>query len=657
MPAPPPPSKSYLICITDSDLSSDDDDNVDEYTRRRLQHQKYQQQQTHQRQEQEQQQQEEQQQPPQPVFRLLARDSNSYPDGERIRNDNIQSHITSIRTSCDPAAATSATDDEGKTPDESHLRDKTSTPDTFTGAEEDDDENEEVEAGAVVVDPTEEAKVHKDAYGLIPIHTQSQDNPEEQEDDGDEADDDDDENDDDVAASPGPSKGKRNRKRKKNKKRKKKTTNNTNVNNESITAAMGNELTQTTTTNTDKKNTKKERLRIRFGDVSIRNHERCLGVDAVPLDGGWPLGLGSFISSSKEDDNANANSNTSSCTTLSIDEYETAKHERLAQRWKKWHGQVMQPAVIKDQDDADKKEPSQQDQDESVPSVLETRQWDYKQGVKNPLFSLLIEKQRMALLLGEKSLDELFEEKYEKNHNKKKKQQPQQEKKKATTNTTSSPPSKKNKKNHKLSSSSSSSSCHVTTRRSRSGSQNNMQNQERYNDEFSKFEVHHVRNELETLRNFRTQREAHGCTCRKLDVYIPPPNAGKKAAHRRLNVNKVKEELRKRHALPERNCTREELELLLHDLVAQEPCCRDENCPCVKNGIGCQSDTCQCWLASHQHKSSSSSSSSSSHGVDEITPSVIESRCGNKFGMYTVDLQGISMYRKNYLTYCRPVTT
>ena len=183
MPAPPPPSKSYLICITDSDLSSDDDDNVDEYTRRRLQHQQYQEQQTQQRQEQ--QQQEEQQ--PQPVFRLLARDSNSYPDGKRIRNDDIHSHITSIRTSCDPAAATSATDDEGKTPDESHLRDKTSTPDTFTGAEEDDDENEEVQTGAVVVDPTEEAKVHKDAYGLIPMDTQSQDNPEEQEDDGDEA--------------------------------------------------------------------------------------------------------------------------------------------------------------------------------------------------------------------------------------------------------------------------------------------------------------------------------------------------------------------------------------------------------------------------------------------------------------------------------------
>lgn len=63
--------------------------------------------------------------------------------------------------------------------------------------------------------------------------------------------------------------------------------------------------------------------------------------------------------------------------TIPIDaDYETTKQERLTERWKN-----LRP-------------------DESLPpSPLETRQWDFKMGIKNPFFKALPEKQRRQVIL------------------------------------------------------------------------------------------------------------------------------------------------------------------------------------------------------------------------------------------------------------------
>lgn len=399
-------------------------------------------------------------------------------------------------------------------------------------------------------------------------------------DDEEEDDDDDDDNNEDDAGDDGvleqdslkERKARRNKKKKKNRKRKKQQN------------KISNQVTTTTAP-------KKDAKRIQFESVSITCFDRCLGMDGVPLDGGWPLGLSEEIARS----------------TVTVEEYEATKQERLLQRWKKCFPLLEIPD-----------------------SVLETRQWDYKQSARNPLFGLVTEKHRMALLLGEQDFNEILCEKYEKDRQKSK------------DNSKNSP-----KKNQNSGRGGGGPKLHSTRSRSGSGSSNHG---ERYNEIFNEYEVHQVRNSLEKLRTMRTQEEARGCSCRRLEVYIPPPDAaGKKASHRRLSAQKVKEELRKRHALTNNtNMKREELELLLHDLVAQEPCCRDDNCTCVKNGIDCQSDSCACWHASHQ--------SSSKKTIDTIiTPDIIQNRCGNKFGMYTVDMHLIRKYREPFLTYCQPI--
>ena len=186
--------------------------------------------------------------------------------------------------------------------------------------------------------------------------------------------------------------------------------------------------------------------------------------------------------------------------------------------------------------------------------------------------------------------------------------------------------------------------------RTRSGSF--AENKEHYNDTYTQIDVHHVRNELEQLRNSRTMDGSVGCTCRKLHVYLLPPNAGKKAHHKRMKLPKVKQELIKRHKLPENSdsMSRDELELLLHDLVEQEPCCTSNDCPCARSEIECQSDTCSCWYASHLTKQQQ-------HDSGSTTVSEIASRCGNPNGMYAVDLERIDAFRRNYLatlTTCAP---
>jgi len=325
----------------------------------------------------------------------------------------------------------------------------------------------------------------------------------------------------------------------------------------------------------------KERRNVHFGTVREYEFERCLSRDGIPGDGGWPLGLSSTLLSKSPP--------------RSVDDYETAKQERLKERWN------------------DIRDPSSPDE-ATPPESLETRQWDYLRGSKNPLFGLLSEKERMTVLLESSS---------------------------ATTTTTTDTSS----------ASFSSSSCLVqpssSPERTRHSSRSSKNWSERFNDRYPQTEVHRVRHELEQIRASRATEGSVGCTCRKLNVYIPPPDAGRKAQHRRLSLLKVKEELRKRSMLPKESKTREELELLLHDIVETEPCCTSD-CVCAQNGLQCQDDACTCWYWSHQAQKGK-------HDQSRM-PSVetIRARCGNKYGIYAVDVNRIRAFR-NQFVYCQAI--
>ena len=192
------------------------------------------------------------------------------------------------------------------------------------------------------------------------------------------------------------------------------------------------------------------------------------------------------------------------------------------------------------------------------------------------------------------------------------------------------------------SSSSSSSSSKSPTRKTRS--QTKALQKELYSDT----DIRHVRNELEQIRIQRSEENCSGCSCRKLHVTLPnnanaPHTTSKKNHHRRLTERKVKEELRKRHVHYDNSQSRNELEVMLHDIVEKEGCCFGMDCPCVRNGINCQADTCGCWKTSH-------STGNHKYGPKEASVQDIQKSCGNEHGMYVYDLQKIKDNRKRYIS-------
>jgi hypothetical protein len=361
--------------------------------------------------------------------------------------------------------------------------------------------------------------------------------------------------------------------------------------------------------NKNKKNKKKQQQKekkkavvvkknLSFGTVRIQRHDRCLGVDVVPLDGSWPLGIGNRLVEVAIEE-------------LSVDEHEEQIQQRLRERLAKL--------------DPDE---SARLRRQHVDDVLETRQWDYRSSAKNPLFHLVTEFHRMELLLRysepDHGHDAVVVVPSAEHHYK------------------TSPSTSSNKQRKQLSSSS--------TRRDSSHA-------ERFDDLFTKADVSHFRGELEDIRARRSIKDATGCSCHRLKVYLPPEHgaSGKTAQKKRLAVTKLKNELRKRNLLPKDNdpsassSSREQLERILHDAVEKEGCC-DYDCPCYQNGIGCQSDACDCW---QQQPSSNDNNTTSS-----MTTQDIRDRCGNRHGMYTVDGTVIDEYRRNVLeklTYCPPV--
>jgi hypothetical protein len=326
--------------------------------------------------------------------------------------------------------------------------------------------------------------------------------------------------------------------------------------------------------------------RVSFANVIIRVFPRCFSLDTVPADGGWPLGLEREALECTEE--------------VNLEEYERQKQENLKERWERVLEKPCDADVI---ENMTKRPPG-------IPHTFETRRWDYRSSIRNPLFGVLHEQDRQALFLG---VDvESLEHK--------------------------DPPPKRRTRANSVASDHSG-------RRSRS---NSVSTSAHFNETYTQVVVHHVRNELEELRNERTRSGATGCTCRKLTVYLPPKDgsAGKKAQHRRMKPAKLTEELKKR-GLYNHSASREALEKTLHDAVEKEPCCLGDDCFCARNGIDCQSDACSCWYDSHVH------------AKPAVFPSNedIKSRCGNANGMYTVDTDGIDAFRSNALKslICQPI--
>lgn len=349
--------------------------------------------------------------------------------------------------------------------------------------------------------------------------------------------------------------------------------------------------------NKKRKNKKKKRSSsvssksVHFSDVSIRGYARCFGLDAVPGDGGWPLGL--------------ELSDYTDSPTIPIDQYEQDKQARLQERWERVKSKCSDEVVTM----------------MNKSSSFESRMWGYKRGLKNPLFRIVLEDERQALLLGtSQSWDEDISQSFSCD----------------MSSLSSSPPK------HRMRSNS------VTSEKSRMRSNSHGD----FNEKYDQVYVHHVRNELEQIRNSRTKEGATGCTCRKLSVYIPPTDGsgGKRSQHRRLKPSKLTAELKKR-GLENPNMSREESEQVLHDAVEQEPCCWGDDCFCSRNGIDCQADACACWHNSHVHTKST--------GGGYLLPADIEKRCGNPNGMYTVNLDEINIFREKLLSspICQPVTS
>jgi len=404
----------------------------------------------------------------------------------------------------------------------------------------------------------------------------------------------------------------------------------------------------------------KETKEVRFHKVMIREFERCLGTDVVPYDGGWPLGLSYEPVATAEDDEDGKNNNNHD-DGVDLDDYEAAKQERLRIRA---HERGLNLEELTKS--ASSSSARRVGEDETAGVVeLETRQYDYKRKAKNPLFHLLTEDQRMAILLQASTPEEDGDDdsmEHSSHHSTLSSSPPKHHNHhhKGSSSKGSSPSSKKrdskSKQNHPNSGHHTNhalhhSGHHVNTRsnskRERSGSFS-----EQYNETYTQVNVHHVRNELEEIRFQRTGEGHTGCTCRKLDVYLlPPGGGGKKASKRRLSILRVKEELRKRHLLPTEQKTREELELILHDVVETEACCVGQDCPCARNGIECQADVCTCWYDSHQTKDGGKQHANPKfHNISEV--SEIQERCGNANGMYVVDLNKIHHMRQQILEQC-----
>jgi len=286
---------------------------------------------------------------------------------------------------------------------------------------------------------------------------------------------------------------------------------------------------------------------------------------------------------------------------LPLDEYETHRRNILEERYRNY-------------DDPTTSRP--------IPTTLETRQWDYKKerndkghSIRNPLFPSLDEEERYNLLVSGKA-------------------------------------TKSKKVSSGRGATTRARSCSVDSTDNNTNYYKNSNNNSNGNGSsshtaavFDPIEVRRIRNELEDLRVERSKEQ--GCTCRKVQVQL---NGGKK----RTSLLKVKEELRKRNRLPTTTVTRDALEQLLQSLIEQEPCCSAPECPCARNALVCQADSCSCWT--HPNNSNNNSQQQQQ---DEMPRTVkdLQAKCGNIHGMYVVDTEAIRAFRNQMIHSCHVISS
>ena len=373
---------------------------------------------------------------------------------------------------------------------------------------------------------------------------------------------------------------------------------------------------------------------VSFSDVSIRAFPRAFSGDTVPAHGGWPLGM--KLEGYDDFDK------------VPVEEYETMKQNHLHERWMailsaadnkaalspKSSPKNSSPSKVKREKDriiddqiirlvngsADINSSGRKDGNCSAPAniVYESRQWDYRR-VKNPLFRSVSEDERHLIFLEASGTDpKIFKDV----------QSPKNSNKSGRTRSNSMGNHCQGVRN--------------TRSRSKSFSDHDLENgvKGKFNEEYNQAMVHHVRNELEQIRFERNKSGATGCNCRKLVVYLPPKDGsgGKKSQHRRLKPSKVVQELKKRDLYDSSvaSMSRDKMEKMLYKAVEKEPCCRDDACFCIRNGINCQADACSCWHDSHVHVK---------HSDGVLANDDIRKRCGNPLGIYVVDTEAIDTYR------------
>lgn len=300
---------------------------------------------------------------------------------------------------------------------------------------------------------------------------------------------------------------------------------------------------------------------VTFDQVFVRTFSRALGYDAVPCDGSWPLGLSFEVTEELEGD---------------LQSFENRRSVELRTR-------AMNMIEKEKQNNQSRR--NQQNLDIDPEKELETRQYDYRKGQRNPLFKSLSEGYRQDILLAALDPDHSHD------------------------------CHAKEKRGRKHSS---------QRRRTRGLSQADLKEMRDNPSGITiEMEIDHeitlLRNELEAIRDHRS---SVGCTCRKLKKI------------NKLSDRRLRDELRKRH-LPTSG-KKNELCDRLNAAIEKEPCC-SKTCPCVQEGINCQADLCSCW---HGDKKQTS---------DPDLISRCAKRCGNQFGMYIYDANLIRNKRQNLI--------
>jgi len=433
---------------------------------------------------------------------------------------------------------------------------------------------------------------------------------------------------------------------------------------------------------------------VTFGSVSVREYRRAIGSSVVPADGGWPLGLSDDLV--REYDVSGDVDGFEERRNVELRRrYEEVMARRLRREWRrrnsgndrhghhgKNHGSKGRKGKNKGghgsghgssdkgkhhhSADEPKPPPELLDAIKALPDdeTLETRQFDYRRRKdptkgkkghhhdkddlptlddvddgKNPLFGASsIEDERMHKIVHDRDAIHEGGDEDASGHGQDGKKQHEQQ--------PSNPPCPRRSSRNR---SRSSSFGNAAAARSRSNSEGG----------YDHVEITHVRNELEKIRSSRSGEGSIGCTCRKIHVFLPGKSEGKghkRGSHRRMPERRVREELRRRGLLSGANASnakrkRDELEQVLHDAVESEPCCWGDDCPCRRNGIGCQADACSCWHPGHEggggghHHVTNAELNKALEDVGGV-----RKRCGNKNGMYVVDFAKIEEGRKRYLT-------